>query len=246
MKQIYPQSLTDRMAKRTIAMTLLSMLSVTVFSPLLVFAIPTPADAFCGAGGCTPDLAGGSDLDEGFDDGNAGSGRGLGGLLGNLLQNPMIMQLLMMLLMQQLFQGFGQQGGATPQTGSVDEQAPQYANVNRPNQRQASNTYGGGSQPSASPSPSSFSANQSLYLVENTITPTSAKITKGQKIIVYNTEEDQRIVTVRKQGQTTGQSQTFASADSRIFPFPLTGTFKVCTKKASTAEVCPTTVTVKP
>lgn len=65
-------------------------------------------------------LGGGGEL---FGGGGLGSGglrdRLASGLLGNLLQNPMFMWLLIMLL-QQLFSGIGR-GGATPQTGAVDE-----------------------------------------------------------------------------------------------------------------------------
>lgn len=67
----------------------------------------------CPGGGCGGGLGGGGLGGGGLRD------RLASGLLGNLLQNPMFMQLLIMLL-QQLFSGIGR-GGATPQTGAVDE-----------------------------------------------------------------------------------------------------------------------------
>ncbi|TSC64037.1 MAG: hypothetical protein G01um1014106_287, partial [Parcubacteria group bacterium Gr01-1014_106] len=117
-----------------------------------------------------------------------GGGEGLRGLLGGairgLLKNP-AMLLLLVTLLQQLFSGFGR-GGATPQTGAVEEQ-PIFGSGSIGPTRTGSRD-GSGTTPSFS-----LTEPAVVYrLDESGISPSFFTIQRGQFIRIVNTANGNR------------------------------------------------------
>lgn len=234
--------------KRAAALWLLFVYALSVLTPASIALIPASALAQgCQDGNCSP---GGALNDIGLGGSGGGSGGGglgggllggLGGILGKLFQNPMFLVLLVTMLMQ-MFQGGGAGGGATPQRGTAEEQPSRPPSGAERFHSGVQPGVTGSAPPAALNTPNPF-AGASTFAAGGRLFPATLSVKPGEGVTVYNTEQDTRAISVRRQGQSaTLAQQKLAAGQSHLFRFSTAGSYEVCVQRETLASPAPTPV----
>jgi plastocyanin len=187
--------------------------------------------------------------------GSGGPGGGLfgggGGLLGGLAsmlsgENG----LFLIILLMSLFQGLG--GGSTPQQGTAEEQYSQYPGIGPTQTGSRGSGSGSGSGSGGTSISNPFAATeQSVFVMRNESDavktyPSTFSLKKGDRITVFNTDEelDYNISFKRTGADGVTTTQEIKKGEAHIFKFDTPGTYQMCATVGESEETCSGTITV--